>query len=428
MEAFLSETDRGVTMLAIVGAPGIGKTALWEDAVRQARARGARVLVARPTESEARLSFAGLTDLVADVDPEVFAALPPPQHLALEVALLRAAADRPPEPRTVATALLSLAPGAVRRAPVVVAVDDVAVARPAVAPRAVEFAMRRLAGEPVRLVVSVRREAERTGLVGRVPDADCSASSSGRFRSHHFTASSSISSGRRFRGRRSSGSRGPRAATRSTRSRSPGCSTAGGPGADCFPFPTICGARRRPCLAPSREDPGARCSGWQRWHVLTCGCRRRCARARRGGGSRPRSTPSSVSISFIRSSPRPSTPRRRSLAGARRTARSRRSSLTPEERARHLALAADGPDEAVARAASAAAARGRDARRARTRPPSWPSSRCRLTPDGDTSDRRLRLELADHLYLRRAISNVRPRCSNSSGPSSRPGISGHARC
>ncbi len=62
--------------LAISGEPGIGKTTLWQAAVERARADGARVLVARPTESEARLAFAGLADLLADAPDELFARLP----------------------------------------------------------------------------------------------------------------------------------------------------------------------------------------------------------------------------------------------------------------------------------------------------------------------------------------------------------------
>src|SRR6185503_1507276 len=49
------------------GEPGIGKTAVWDEAVRFVRETGALVLSARPVESEATLSFAGLTDLLAEL-------------------------------------------------------------------------------------------------------------------------------------------------------------------------------------------------------------------------------------------------------------------------------------------------------------------------------------------------------------------------
>src|SRR5689334_4826272 len=57
--AFL-QADAAEAALAVVGEPGIGKTAVWEEAVRVARELGALVLAARPAESEAKLSFAGL--------------------------------------------------------------------------------------------------------------------------------------------------------------------------------------------------------------------------------------------------------------------------------------------------------------------------------------------------------------------------------
>ena len=52
----------GAAALLIVGEPGIGKTTLWEEAIRRARADSdTPALVARPTEAEAKLSFAGDT-------------------------------------------------------------------------------------------------------------------------------------------------------------------------------------------------------------------------------------------------------------------------------------------------------------------------------------------------------------------------------
>ena len=69
---------RGV--LAIVGEPGIGKTTVWQEAVTLARAGDATVMTARPAEAEARLSFAALADLVAEVPQDVFQRLPAPQR------------------------------------------------------------------------------------------------------------------------------------------------------------------------------------------------------------------------------------------------------------------------------------------------------------------------------------------------------------
>jgi predicted ATPase len=94
--------------IAIVGEPGIGKNTMWQAAVELARARESRVLTARPTESEARLAFAGLTDLLADVSDQLFARRPESQRVGLDAALLRATSARPPERRVVGAGFLTL--------------------------------------------------------------------------------------------------------------------------------------------------------------------------------------------------------------------------------------------------------------------------------------------------------------------------------
>jgi DNA-binding NarL/FixJ family response regulator len=141
--------------LAIVGEPGIGKTTLWQAGVAHARAQGARVLIARPTESEARLAFAGLADLLADVPNELFARLPEPQRVGLDAALLRAASARPPERRVVGAGFLTLLRALAGESEVVCAIDDLQwLDAPSAA--VVEFALRRLGEEPVRGLFSVR--------------------------------------------------------------------------------------------------------------------------------------------------------------------------------------------------------------------------------------------------------------------------------
>src|SRR6202011_2513613 len=79
--------------LVFAGGPGIGKTTLWDAGIDAARERGLRVLAARPSGAEAKLSFAALIDLCDRVDSDELAAVPAPQRSALEVALLRTAAS-----------------------------------------------------------------------------------------------------------------------------------------------------------------------------------------------------------------------------------------------------------------------------------------------------------------------------------------------
>ena len=96
------------SLTLVAGEPGIGKSTLWAECVARAHSRDASVLEACPAESEAKLSFAGLADLLASVPAAVLDAIPAVQRQALEVALLRAQAARPPDRRLLGTALLSV--------------------------------------------------------------------------------------------------------------------------------------------------------------------------------------------------------------------------------------------------------------------------------------------------------------------------------
>lgn len=68
----------GGRALVIEGEAGIGKTTLWRAAVARADELGMRSFVSVPTESEARLSYAGLGDVLGPIVTEVGTELPPP--------------------------------------------------------------------------------------------------------------------------------------------------------------------------------------------------------------------------------------------------------------------------------------------------------------------------------------------------------------
>ena len=154
--AFLEGVRADAGALALEGAVGVGKTALWLAALEPARERGFRVLEARPAEAEARLAFAALADLLGGVLDEVLQALPGPQGDALRVALLNA---RPGpdglDERAVGMGLLGSLRALGAAGPVLVAVDDVQWLDPASA-SVLSFAWRRLRGEPVGLLVTHR--------------------------------------------------------------------------------------------------------------------------------------------------------------------------------------------------------------------------------------------------------------------------------
>jgi DNA-binding CsgD family transcriptional regulator len=118
------ETDAGGALL-IEGEAGIGKTTLWGAAAEAAERRGDLVLSCSPVETETRLAFAALADLLAPVLGEALAGAPPPQRRALEAALLVGEqANAPADERAVAFAVLTVLRHAASTRRLVVAVDD----------------------------------------------------------------------------------------------------------------------------------------------------------------------------------------------------------------------------------------------------------------------------------------------------------------
>jgi DNA-binding CsgD family transcriptional regulator len=154
--AFLEAIARGSTAVVFAGEPGIGKTTVWEETITLARGKGYLTVCARPAEAEAGLAFAALADLFERVIDEVLPALPAPQRRAVAVALLRE--DPGPsrlDQRTVAAGVLSAFRLLAASAPVVVAIDDLQwLDRPTA--RVLDFAFRRLAESPVGLLACER--------------------------------------------------------------------------------------------------------------------------------------------------------------------------------------------------------------------------------------------------------------------------------
>jgi len=110
LQAFLDRraTVPGPSALALEGEAGIGKSTLWRAGREDARARGLRVLSARPAESEQALAYAGLGDLFEDALDDVLPDLPLPRRRALEVALLvEDPAGRPVDTRALGVAVRS---------------------------------------------------------------------------------------------------------------------------------------------------------------------------------------------------------------------------------------------------------------------------------------------------------------------------------
>jgi DNA-binding CsgD family transcriptional regulator len=156
---FVAARDRLPAAVLVRGEPGIGKTSVWREGVRMAREHGYCTLVAGPSESEAQISFAALGDLLSGVLEPLLGGLSRQQRRALEVALR--VADLDPgegaqlDQGAVSFAFLSALRGLAADGPVLVAVDDVQWLDVASA-TALSFAVRRLGGDRVGLLVSER--------------------------------------------------------------------------------------------------------------------------------------------------------------------------------------------------------------------------------------------------------------------------------
>lgn len=158
VERFLGDLEQAPGALLLEGSPGIGKTTVWRRVLERARARGMVVLACRPVEAEVKQSFASLADLLEPVVDDVLPDLPEPQREALAVALLRAgAAGTAPSPRAVAAAVLSTLRELAAGTPVVLAIDDLHWLDRASAD-ALAFAVRRVGAHRIGVAAALRSE------------------------------------------------------------------------------------------------------------------------------------------------------------------------------------------------------------------------------------------------------------------------------
>ncbi|MCW2911278.1 MAG: transcriptional regulator, partial [Actinomycetia bacterium] len=110
-------------VLLLIGEAGIGKTVLLADAADRARLAGMRVLSVTGRESESKLAFAGLHQLLRPVLSGA-AGLPGRQAQALLGALGLAAEPVAPDPLLTGVAVLTLLSDLSERSPVLVVADD----------------------------------------------------------------------------------------------------------------------------------------------------------------------------------------------------------------------------------------------------------------------------------------------------------------
>jgi DNA-binding CsgD family transcriptional regulator len=155
IRGFLDEVADGPATMLLEGPAGIGKTSLWAAGMDMARRRGWCVLSCRPVQSEAPLGFSALGDLLDVVPEAALGGLPGPQRRALDVALLRAEpGPDPPDQRAVAVALLGVIRALADTAPVLVGVDDISWLDRSSAV-VLEYALRRLTVQRAGLLATV---------------------------------------------------------------------------------------------------------------------------------------------------------------------------------------------------------------------------------------------------------------------------------
>lgn len=166
ISAYLSASPGAPAALGITGVPGIGKTVVWKQ-VLHTISRSHTVLACQPASAERPLAFSALDDLLGDVAAGALLALPPPRRQAVEAALLRSPAAGPgsagqpaaghPQPdqrllaRGVLDALRILSAGS----PLLLAVDDAQwLDRPSAG--VLQFCLRRLRAEPISILLTFR--------------------------------------------------------------------------------------------------------------------------------------------------------------------------------------------------------------------------------------------------------------------------------
>ena len=156
LDAALDGLPGGRTVACVIeGATGMGRSTLWRHGLRRACDLGYRVLSCRPAKPDMALTFAGLIDLLDGVDVRLDR-LPAPQRRALRVALLCAEpAGSSPGPQAVGVAMVTLVRQLATTTPVVLAIDDSQWLDPATT-AVLAYLARRLTDEPVALLVTAR--------------------------------------------------------------------------------------------------------------------------------------------------------------------------------------------------------------------------------------------------------------------------------
>ena len=168
LRGLVNPAPQASQVLVVTGEAGMGKTMLLADTVGWARLAGLRVLSVTGRESESRLAFAGLHQLLRPVLPDV-AGLPARQAWALRGTLGLSADPGAPDPLLTGAAVLTLLSDVSEHSPVLVVADDAHwLDRSSL--DALAFAGSRLDAERVVLLVGARGQAPPPGFDRGFPE------------------------------------------------------------------------------------------------------------------------------------------------------------------------------------------------------------------------------------------------------------------
>lgn len=156
---FLAAARQRFSVHLLEGEAGIGKTIVFDEIVRRARADGVLILQCRAVQAEAKLALSAVADLLEAAPATAMESLPGPQRRAIDVALLRTdPGDEPVTDRVLATAVRSMLVHLSTTQPVLVAIDDLQWLDPA-SVAVLGYVLRRLVDEPIG-VLAVQRLGE----------------------------------------------------------------------------------------------------------------------------------------------------------------------------------------------------------------------------------------------------------------------------
>jgi predicted ATPase len=153
IDAVLAGLSARGDALLLRGDAGIGKSSILAEAGERARGQGMVVLGATGVQSEAKLPFAGLHQLLRPILGDI-ERLPSRQHTALQAAfgMIDEAA---PDPFLIGLATLDVLSDVASTSPVLVLIDDAQWIDPATSD-AIFFVARRIASDPVVVLAATR--------------------------------------------------------------------------------------------------------------------------------------------------------------------------------------------------------------------------------------------------------------------------------